>query len=77
MQKYGKSNTRNEFFLDYFWTGLVFSGMENVINKSFLSRLNRDTHWKEGGNDGAGTGQAVGAEASGWERDDGERGWRA
>ena len=31
MQKNGKSNTRNEFFLDYFWTWLVFNWMGMVF----------------------------------------------
>lgn len=38
----------------------------------FLSRLNRDTHWKGGGNDDAGTGQPVEADASVLARDKGD-----
>lgn len=35
-----------------------------------LSRLNRDTHWNGSGAEATDTGQPVGAEASGWERDE-------
>lgn len=41
-------------------TGLFMGRMGNLGRMGIGSRGNRDTHWKGGGNDGAGMGQAVG-----------------